>query len=471
MKRFSVGLRDIEQAVLEKTGVNLNLFATKPRFSGIGPKNFVLESSSVWSFKSRGKWATHSGNYRGNWSPYIPRNVILRYSQPGDVVLDQFCGGGTTAVEAKLLGRRCIALDINPIAVDLTRKNLDFTVTTQETLDGTEELYQLFEPSIGVGDARNLEDIADGSVDLICTHPPYADIVRYTDGLEGDLSACNVDRFLEEMQAVADECYRVVKPEGHCAVLIGDMRKKKRVIPLGFRTIELFQRAGFVLKDLIIKRQHNCRTTGFWYTSSVKHNFLLLAQEYLPVFQKTRFDFTGNQSQSAGQFRLRLGTHKVPPPPSEMQCKTTWILPSDDLDAHVDANVMNRYGEGGEILTVDVGLEEAQTQDYPDKEFSLVYATIPVEVSGEELRKLAQDVVSLSEKALTSQGHLVFRVRDFKQGEYTISPALDIWRIPKEKFAIREIVVVAPSEAHERSAANSSLQIVHDHLLVYQKRE
>ena len=40
-----------------------------------------------------------------NWSPYIPRNILLRYSKEGDLVLDQFAGGGTTLVEAKLLNR------------------------------------------------------------------------------------------------------------------------------------------------------------------------------------------------------------------------------------------------------------------------------------------------------------------------------------------------------------------------------
>jgi len=65
-----------------------------------------LETTTVWGFPDRGDWATHSGKYRGNWSPYIPRNVILRYSNENDVVLDQFVGSGTTLVEAKLLGRR-----------------------------------------------------------------------------------------------------------------------------------------------------------------------------------------------------------------------------------------------------------------------------------------------------------------------------------------------------------------------------
>ena len=67
------------------------------------PENFELETTTLWSFPERGKWATHDAKWRGNWSPYIPRNILLRYSQAGDWVLDQFAGGGTTLVEAKLV--------------------------------------------------------------------------------------------------------------------------------------------------------------------------------------------------------------------------------------------------------------------------------------------------------------------------------------------------------------------------------
>ncbi len=58
--------------------------------------NFILEQTTIWSFPNRGNWATHSGNYRGNWSPYIPRNLVMRYSNEGDWILDQFLGSGTT---------------------------------------------------------------------------------------------------------------------------------------------------------------------------------------------------------------------------------------------------------------------------------------------------------------------------------------------------------------------------------------
>ena len=237
------------------------------------PENFELETNTVWAFPNRGKWATHDAKYRGNWSPYIPRNVILRYSSEGDTVLDQFVGGGTTAVEAKLTGRNFIGFDINPAAVELTKKKLDFEYNTSAEI------------SVKLGDARKLE-LSDDSIDLICTHPPYADIINYSDGIDGDLSLLSIKPFLTEMGTVAEECYRVLKKDKFCAILMGDTRKKGMVQPLAFETVKLFELAGFKLKEIIIKEQHNCKATGYWKTNSIKYNFLLLAHEYLFVLKK-----------------------------------------------------------------------------------------------------------------------------------------------------------------------------------------
>lgn len=70
------------------------------------PEQFKLEGTTIWSFKERGNWATHKGDYRGNCPPQVPRNLILKYTQEGDVVLDPFCGSGTTLIETKLLNRK-----------------------------------------------------------------------------------------------------------------------------------------------------------------------------------------------------------------------------------------------------------------------------------------------------------------------------------------------------------------------------
>ena len=239
------------------------------------PEDFELEMTTHWSFPKRGGWATHDAKWRGNWSPYIPRNILLRYSKENDLVLDQFAGGGTTLVEAKLLNRNIIGVDVNDIALERCKEKTNFE---HEGANGKTYLRK--------GDARNLDFIPDKSIDLICTHPPYADIIKYSEDIKEDLSRLKVKDFLEEMKKVAVESYRVLKSDKFCAVLMGDTRQKGHMIPMAFDVMKGFQDAGFKLKELIIKEQHNCRATGYWKTNSVKYNFLLIAHEYLFVFKK-----------------------------------------------------------------------------------------------------------------------------------------------------------------------------------------
>lgn len=239
-----------------------------------GPENFELEMNTVWSFPQRGKWATHDAKYRGNWSPYIPRNLLLRYSHEGDLVLDQFVGGGTTLVEAKLLNRNIIGVDINNNALERCKEKCDFEYENS----GKVYFYE--------ADARNLNFIPDENIDFICTHPPYANIIKYSEDIENDLSHLKVKDFLIEMEKVALESYRVLKKDKFCAILMGDIRQKGHIVPMSFEVMKIFEKAGFRTKEIIIKEQHNCRATGFWKTNSVKYNFLLIAHEYLFVFKK-----------------------------------------------------------------------------------------------------------------------------------------------------------------------------------------
>lgn len=239
------------------------------------PENFKLETTTVWSFPERGEWATHKGNYRANWSPYIPRNLILRYTQEGDLVLDQMVGSGTTLIECKLLNRRGIGVDINHDAIMVTRNRLDFK-------------YK-YDPEIKtyVGDARNLNLIPDETIDLIATHPPYANIVKFSNNrIEGDLSNVkNIDEFINEMIKVARESYRVLKPGKHCAILIGDTRKRKHFVPIATRVLEVFLKVGFILREDVIKLQWKMKGTREKWRGS-KYDFLLLAHEHLFIFRK-----------------------------------------------------------------------------------------------------------------------------------------------------------------------------------------
>lgn len=238
------------------------------------PNSFELQATTVWNFPERGSWATHDASYRGNWSPFVPRNIILRYSSPHDLILDQFAGSGTTLIEAKLLNRDSIGVDINPEAIERCRANSSF-----EWTDGGKVFLK-------VGDSRKLLFIPDESIDLICTHPPYANIIKYSVDIEEDLSRLSPEHFLHELFKVASESYRILKRGKYCAVMMGDIRRRGCVYPLAFRTMEIFQKVGFQLKEIVIKEQHNCQETKKWKKKSEKANFLLLAHEYLFIFIK-----------------------------------------------------------------------------------------------------------------------------------------------------------------------------------------
>ena len=237
-------------------------------------QDYKIETTSIWSFKDRGNWATHKGDYRGNWSPHIPRNLIMKYTKENETVLDCFVGSGTTLIECKLLNRNGIGIDINQNALNITKQRLSFDIENNsiQTLHCT--------------NAKKIEILEDESIDFICTHPPYSNIIKYSDDIDGDLSILEYHEFTNEMTHVSNELYRVLKKKHYCSFMIGDMRKNGNVIPLGFNIMNVFINSGFTLKEIIIKEQHNCKSTSYWQNKSKQLNFYLLAHEYIFVFIK-----------------------------------------------------------------------------------------------------------------------------------------------------------------------------------------
>ena len=63
--------------------------------------------------------------------------------------------------------------------------------------------------------------------------------------------------------------------------MIGDTRRNKMYQPMAYKVMQKFLDAGFKLKEDIIKKQHNCKATGFWVNKSKDYNFLLIMHEYL----------------------------------------------------------------------------------------------------------------------------------------------------------------------------------------------
>ena len=229
--------------------------------------SFNEETTTIWSFKERGNWSTHKGDYPGNCSPYVIKNLLLKYSKEDDIVLDQFIGSGTTVIESLLLKRKAIGIDINEKALNIAKERI-------KNIQGQFKILK------GNAISLNLKE------DFICTHPPYMDIIKYSNGIKGDISLLNGEDFYSSIGLVAKECYRVLKYNKYCAIIVGDIRKKGYIEPLGFKIMEIFINTGFLLKEIIIKEQHNCKSTDKWKQIAMKRNFLLIQHEYIFVFQK-----------------------------------------------------------------------------------------------------------------------------------------------------------------------------------------
>ncbi len=478
--KYGITYRQLEKIIRKAVGISVSVLNTEKKIKTLYPKDFKEEATTVWSFKSRGNWATHSGEYRGNWSPYIPRNVILKYSKPNEVVLDYFCGAGTTAVEAKLLGRRCIAFDINNKAIELAKKNINFEVPIEE-----KQFQEIYEPELFVRDARDLSFLKNNSIDLICAHPPYANIIQYTEQEKADLSYLDIEDSLKEMARVAKESYRVLKPGRQCAILIGDMRKHKHVIPLGFKLINIYLNAGFKLKELVIKRQHNCKTTGFWYTNSIKYNFLLLAHEHLPIFEKpVAYDYSTIKESalpygSVLPFMEKLSAKRTL---DTLESSTVWILPEKDFEKYLNKNIIERYSHEKPYKTIGFSLnskgKRTTINDWTSKKKKLLFIKMPFLLdktfsnADMELHLSGlKETIQQESVHLENGGYCAIQTKDIRVGDYvepTAKKIVDILSSNKNLHLKEIIIVTNESNGHlAEKYKMDGLKINHQYLLVY----
>jgi len=252
------------------------------------PLDFNLEKTTVWDFPRRGDWAVHHGDYRGNWPPQVPRNLILRYTRPNQLVVDAFAGGGTSLVEAWLLGRRSVGIDIGKMAI----QTCGARIAELEAADGAgrNRLIPARRPIILQGNALALAELLAGAgirqkPMLICAHPPYLDSIKYSTS-EDDLSAtADVSMFLARIAAFGRAVLASMHKEGRLAFLIGDVRKNGRVVHLGIECVSVLRSEGFVLEHLIMKTQHHDRSSEFYYPQG--YDELLMGHEYLLILQRS----------------------------------------------------------------------------------------------------------------------------------------------------------------------------------------
>ncbi|ABU59642.1 site-specific DNA-methyltransferase [Roseiflexus castenholzii] len=241
-------------------------------------------TDSLWLFDRRAAGGAHHAGFWGNFVPQIPYQLMLRYTRRGDLVLDPFAGSGTTLIEAQRLGRLAIGVELNPAVAQQTRATLARESDVRSALCALE-----------VGDSAafdwraTLERYGVRSAQLAILHPPYHDIIRFSDDPRDLANAPSVDAFLSRLGAVVAQVKAALDAGRYLALVLGDKYANGEWVPLGFLGMQEVLRHGFTLKSIVVKNFE--QTTGkrgqheLWRYRALVGGFYVFKHEYIFIFR------------------------------------------------------------------------------------------------------------------------------------------------------------------------------------------
>ncbi len=248
-------------------------------------------TDSLWIIGERDKSGAHRGDYHGNFIPQIPNQLMRRFTKKGDVVLDTFLGSGTTLIECKRLGRNGIGIELLPKVAEIAKQRI-----SQESLFDSKVFTEiLIADSTKKETRQNVEKILKSqgkkNVQLIIMHPPYHDIIKFSDRPDDLSNAKSVDEFLKLFGNVVSNFLDLLERKHYLAVVIGDKYTNSEWVPLGFLTMqEVLNRDGLILKSILVKNMVNNRAKRnqehLWRYRALVGGFYIFRHEYILLFQK-----------------------------------------------------------------------------------------------------------------------------------------------------------------------------------------
>ncbi|MDD3119816.1 MAG: DNA methyltransferase [Candidatus Gracilibacteria bacterium] len=220
-------------------------------------------TDSLWIINERDKSGKHSNFYHGNFIPQIPNQLIQRYTKKGEYVLDFFLGSSTTAIECEKLERNIIGVDIKEELISRARELITSEKIKKEFILGNSASKLTANRIKTYLTLQNKK-----SVDLILLHPPYFDIIKFSDKKQDLSNAGNLNEFLKMFNKVLQNSFDLLKSGGYVGIIIGDKYHNSEWIPLGFHCMAEAQKVGFKLKSIIVKNMEGNRgkagSGGIW---------------------------------------------------------------------------------------------------------------------------------------------------------------------------------------------------------------
>jgi len=224
-----------------------------------------VQTTTLWYAKSQQHGDDpdrHYGDprYEGRTPSYVVWNLLERFTRPGDLVVDPFCGGGTTLDVAAEMGRKARGFDLAPWRDDIEK-----------------------------ADARRLP-LEAGSVDFVFMDPPYSTHIEYSNDPRclGKLDAFT-DEYFDALEDVFAEAERVLANGRYLAIYVSDTFKKKRgFVPIGVRLFVQLARRFRPIDHVAVVRGNRKLEKPAFHKAALEGNFFMRGFNHLLIFKKER---------------------------------------------------------------------------------------------------------------------------------------------------------------------------------------
>ncbi len=220
----------------------------------------LVEATTLWDFPRQSYGLTPKGDnkYQGVTPALIIFNLVWRYTEIGDLVVDPMCGSGTTIDVCKEEKRKVIGFDIHPVRDDIIQN-----------------------------DARKIP-LENDSVDMVFIDSPYGDNIRYNPHSDsiGKISS-EKEEFYDELEKVMSESHRILKEGKVLGWLIGDQWVKKKFTPVGLKIYERLCKYFEPVDIICVTRKGQSSNTGMWVNRARRFNFYLRGFKYLIIVRKS----------------------------------------------------------------------------------------------------------------------------------------------------------------------------------------